>query len=638
VRTLRPGDTLGPYRVIEVVGAGGMGIVYRAEHVRLERSVALKVLPPELARDETFRERFVREAKLAASIDHPGILTVYDSGEDDGLLFVAMRYIAGTDLRELLRREGRLGPERALGIVAQVAEALDAAHARGLVHRDVKPANILVGRAERQGPEPAFLADFGVARHAESERLTRTGEFLGSVDYSAPELFGRGPIDGRADQYSLACVAYECLAGDVPFPRETSHAAMRAHLEDPAPLASRARPGVPAGLDAALARAMAKRPEDRFATCGELASSLRAALEGRAELAEAPAAPRVATRPGRGSTPDLREDHTERVAARRRARPALAAVALVALAGLAIGGALLLRGEPAPAAPSPEIAFASDREGDIRLFVVDASGGEPRPLGTPAQMGGAPAWSPDGRRVAFERQDETGDAEIWIMDADGTDARALTDNDVDDRAPAWSSDGERLAVQRSGSSFFDGDTEIWIVEVGGGERQLTDNGENDLTPTWSPDGERIAFAHVGAGFLQDADIHAMSADGAGEAEPLVEGGGDDFAPAWSPDGSRIAFETDVGGLFADWNISVVTLEDGVITEVTADGAHDHHPSWSPDGSRLAFERTSGALGDTEIFVIGLDGTGLRAITDDGADDRAPAWGPEQPGLRLVRSP
>ena len=637
MRTLRPGDTLGPYRVIEVVGAGGMGIVYRAEHVRLERSVALKVLPPELARDQTFRERFVREAKLAASIEHRGILTVYDAGEDDGLLFVAMRYVAGTDLREVVRREGRLDPERALGIVEQVAEALDAAHERGLVHRDVKPANILVARPERHGPEPAFLADFGVARHAESERLTRTGEFLGSVDYSAPELFGRGPIDGRADQYSLACVAYECLTGDVPFPRETSHAAMRAHLEDPAPLASRARPTLPPGIDVALARAMAKRPEDRFETCGELASALRVAIEGRPATVEAPAAPRAATRDGRGSTPDLREDPTERVAARRRARPALAAVALVVLGGLAIAGALLLRGEPARPVPSPEIAFASDREGDLRLFVVDASGGEPRPLGSPAQVGGAPAWSPDGRRVAFERQDGAGDAEIWIMDADGTDARALTDNDVDDRAPAWSPDGERLAVQRSGGSFFEGDAEIWVVEVGGGERQLTDNGENDLAPTWSPDGERIAFAHAGAGFLQDADIYAIPADGGGEAEALVEGGGDDFAPAWSPDGSRVAFETNVGGLFADWNISVVTLEDGDIAEVTADGAHDHHPSWSPDGTRLAFERTSGALGDTEIFVIGLDGTGLRAITDDGADDRAPAWGPPRPGFQLVPS-
>jgi serine/threonine-protein kinase len=273
------GDTFAGYEVEDVLGRGGMSEVLRARNPKLGNVVALKLLAPELAEDETFRERFVRESRIAASLDHPNVLPIHDAGEADGVPYIAMRFVDGPNLGELLRR-GELPVGHAVSIVGQVASALDAAHERGLIHRDVKPANILIDRYF--GPDAAphvYLADFGVAKHTLSRSgLTTTGEFVGTIDYVAPEQIEGKQVDARTDVYSLGCVFYECLTSRKPYDRDSNVAVMYAHLMEAPPVPSEAREGLPAEVDAVVAKALAKNPEERYATCGELAAAARAAL------------------------------------------------------------------------------------------------------------------------------------------------------------------------------------------------------------------------------------------------------------------------------------------------------------------------------------------------------------------------
>jgi Protein kinase domain/Domain of unknown function (DUF4328) len=284
---LAPDTMLAGYRILEPVGRGGMGVVYRAEEPALGRLVALKVLAPALADHDEFRRRFLREMRVAASIEHPNILPIYRAGEDGGLLYLAMRYVDASDLREVLRRDGPLQVERALWIVDQVGQALDAAHRRGLVHRDVKPANILLTRPDAGGPERVYLVDFGIARPAVDGSITGGDAAVGTLGYAAPEQLTGGAVDARTDVYALGCVLQECLTGRPPFTAEGDHALIVAHLETPPPPPSSVRPGLPVALDAVLARALAKAKDQRFRSCGELVAAARRAL---AEPGTAPAA------------------------------------------------------------------------------------------------------------------------------------------------------------------------------------------------------------------------------------------------------------------------------------------------------------------------------------------------------------
>jgi YVTN family beta-propeller protein len=264
---LDSGSSFAGYQIQSVVGRGGMGVVYRATDLSLQRPVALKLVAPELAEDELFRRRFLKEPRLAASLDHPNVVPIYEAGEHDGQLYLAMRFVDGSDMRTLLRREGGLGAERALDILAQVAGALDAAHRRGLVHRDVKPANVLV---DEDGH--AYLTDFGVTKQL-GGNTTETGQIVGTLDYVAPEQIRGEDVDARADGYALACVLYECLAGRPPFHRTTEAETLWAHMQEPPP----PLPGFPA-LDRVMVKALAKDPGDRYASCGELIADARAAL------------------------------------------------------------------------------------------------------------------------------------------------------------------------------------------------------------------------------------------------------------------------------------------------------------------------------------------------------------------------
>ncbi len=273
----RLGATLAGFELEALLGRGGMGAVYRADDVRLGRKVALKLLAPGLAEDERFRERFLRESQLAASLDHPNIVPIYAAGEADGQLYLAMRYIDGYDLKRLLATEPRLEPERVLRLLEQVGDALDSAHERGLIHRDVKPGNILI--APRSGHEHAYLADFGLTKQTSSiSGLTGTGELVGTVDYVSPEQIRGEAVDGRADVYALGCVLYECLAGQPPFARESEVATLWAHVNDPSPALSAARPELGQEIDGVMARALAKTPADRYQSCGELVASADRAL------------------------------------------------------------------------------------------------------------------------------------------------------------------------------------------------------------------------------------------------------------------------------------------------------------------------------------------------------------------------
>jgi serine/threonine protein kinase len=269
------GSRIAGYRLEGRVGAGGMAVVFRARDERLRRLVALKILAPLLAADGAFRRRFIRESRAAAAVDDPHIIPVHEAGEADGVLFIAMRYVAGGDVRALLRRMGSLSPQRAAAIISPVASALDAAHAAGLVHRDVKPANILVD-AQLGRPDHVYLSDFGLSKATlSSVVLTGSGQFMGTPGYSAPEQIQGQPVDGRADEYSLACAAFELLSGAPLFPRDHPTAVIWAHMsEKPPPLTSR-RPGFPPAVDHVLARALAKAPQDRYASCREFADALR---------------------------------------------------------------------------------------------------------------------------------------------------------------------------------------------------------------------------------------------------------------------------------------------------------------------------------------------------------------------------
>lgn len=273
------GDEFAGYLLRAVVGRGGMSVVFQAENPRLGSVVALKVLAPELATNDVFRARFLEESRIAASLNHPNVIPIYDIGPSDGLLYIAMRYVTGTDLRALLKKQAPIPPADAVFLVGQAARALDTAHRKGLVHRDVKPGNLLIEQGLDGDPDHVYLSDFGITKYALSRSgLTKTGEFLGTLDYVSPEQIQDSFVDGKADQYSLGCVLYECLTGRVPFVKERDAAIIWAHVEETPQMPSAIRPELPAGIDDVFSRVMAKKPTYRYASCREFVDAARAAL------------------------------------------------------------------------------------------------------------------------------------------------------------------------------------------------------------------------------------------------------------------------------------------------------------------------------------------------------------------------
>src|SRR3954447_21529620 len=289
---LSEGDEFAGYRIERRLGRGGMGILYLALEAGLQRQVALKLIAPEAAADEVFARRFAEESRIAASIEHPNVVPIYAAGEDEGVPWIAMRYVAGSDLGRRLARGGRLEPGEGVGLIAQIGSGLDSIHAAGLVHRDVKPANVLL--SGEPGAEHAYLTDFGVARNVATESgLTQTGRFVGTLDYVAPEQISGGSIDARVDVYALGCLLFKLLTGEVPFPKDGEAARLFAHLNDPPPAPSLYVPEVSMALDDVVIRAMSKSPDDRYPSAGDLGRAARAALRG-----ESPALPERTVAPG----------------------------------------------------------------------------------------------------------------------------------------------------------------------------------------------------------------------------------------------------------------------------------------------------------------------------------------------------
>ena len=331
------GDEVASYRITGVIGRGAMASVFRARDEKLDRDVALKLLDPGYAVDFIFRARFEREYRVAAQLRNDHIVPVYDAGQWGDQLYIAMLLVEGPNLAQVMKSEGPLDLARAVSIVSQVADALDEAHRHLVIHRDVKPANVLLARHGQSGTEHAYLADFGLTLGMEGTHLTRTGGFMGTLAYSAPEQLSGGQIDGRADEYALAATAFQMLTGQLPFKRDNEMALINAQLFDPPPRPTDVLPNLPRRLDSVIARAMAKKPEDRYPTCTDFARALAKAS------GIALAAPPVGT-------------------ARRRIQPVgVASVAIGLVVALGIGGAAafaLLSASPSPSATSTPTAIA----------------------------------------------------------------------------------------------------------------------------------------------------------------------------------------------------------------------------------------------------------------------------------------
>ena len=387
----RIGSVIAGYRIDSRIGRGGMGVVYRAHHLSLERQAALKIIAPDLAESSGFRERFSREARVAAALTHPNIVTVYDAGEVDGTLYLAMQFIEGSDLARILATDGRLKPYRAIDVCRQVGDALDAAHERGLIHRDVKPANVLIeGRN-------AYLTDFGLTKRLGGTQVTMAGDVVGTIHYVAPEQIEGREVTARSDVYSLGCVLFHCLTGRMPYERDTDVAVIYAHLSEPPPRPSRVRPELPDGFDDVIAKALDKNPDRRFQTCAELMAAAKAVVESAGPLSETLPPRRASTT---GEAPEGVRDA-------RRSRVLLAGVdaSTRAIAHVALGGRVDMREAASAGAldaardarPDLVILGAAEIVGALRadpltrdsklLLVVDeAAGRDPRAAGADERL------------------------------------------------------------------------------------------------------------------------------------------------------------------------------------------------------------------------------------------------------------
>lgn len=367
----RVGTTLGGYEIQALLGRGGMGVVYLARDPRLGRKVALKVLAPDLAQDESFRNRFIRESQMAAATDHPNIIPVYETGESEGVLFLAMRYVDGTDLRQVIREQGPLEPARAMSIVGQIGSALDAAHARGLVHRDIKPANVLLTTvgSDEDPIDHVYLTDFGLTKRSDSRsHLTETGGFMGTIDYMSPEQIEGKQIDHRTDLYALGCVLYESLTGVVPYERDSDVAVMYAHLMDDRPLVSALRPDLSTEIDAVVARSMSRNPDDRYP------NSVAMIADARRALGMTGAGPSVEATPPASSS----AGHASPIAStpsrvRRLAPFVAAAVLLVGVTGYFVTRAGDAPSDPDVPGPAPEATTAAGTTGRAWTPAADST-------------------------------------------------------------------------------------------------------------------------------------------------------------------------------------------------------------------------------------------------------------------------
>jgi eukaryotic-like serine/threonine-protein kinase len=626
------GSLLAGYRLEAQVGEGGMAVVFRARDEGLGRLVALKILAPALASDSAFRSRFIAESRAAAAVDDPYIIPVYEADEADGVLFIAMRFVQGGDLRQVLEREGALPPDRVVGFISPVASALDAAHRAGLVHRDVKPANILVDAREDR-PDHVYLSDFGVSKAMSSEGLTGTGMFVGSPDYSAPEQIQGRAVDGRTDQYALGCVTYQLLAGALPFQGDQDMSVLLAHLSAPPPSLVSRMPNLPGAVDQVLARAMAKAPEKRYASCLDFADALREALgltpHDPQSSATAPAVPQPATSPHeippRRGFVDRPSTITARI--RRRRLPVLVlACAILAAAGVIPFVLTSPAKSPGPAhspspanSPHPAHAPSYSRAGidlpspyagnsvsslafspsgatlaiaDIYICLWDiaATGCTTASVFTDEN---SVAFSPDGKTLAAGAV--TGRIYLWNV-VTGKPAATLTDpSSKGVESVAFSPDGKTLAT-----GDFNGHTYLWNVATGTPAATLTDPSSKGVeSVAFSPDGKTLATGD----FNGSTDLWNV-ATGKLAATPTDSRSQGVASVAFSPDGKTLA-AGDFNGSTDLWNLATGKLAATLIDPGSRGVAS---VAFSPDGKTLA---AGDGNGSTDLWNLA---TGKLAAT------------------------
>ncbi len=604
----RLGAMLGRYRLDAVIGRGGMGVVFRAVDERLDRTVAIKVLAADLVGDPLVQQRFLREARVAAAIEHPHIVPVYEAASAGDVDYIAMRYVPGPDLGRVLRREAPLDAARTLGIVEQIAGALDAAHARGLVHRDVKPSNVLL---EDRGGEWAWLSDFGLTKRMDgSMQLTQDG-LVGTLEYIAPEVIERGHVDGRSDQYALACVAYHCLSGKPPFVAQSEAQLLHAHLHDIAPPLA-GRDAEPSAVDAVIRRALAKQPAERFPSCRAFTADLGRAIEeaGVVPAAAVVAGSEAATGSSSGGT--ATRPGTRRPVGVGRTGRALGALALVG----AISGSMYLVTQPrqgtgvlallpSSSASMSDAPTTSPTAPALAATAIPTITAAPTFMSPPASL--APSAGPTPRATPFARfltgpdgvivfaGDFDGDLDIWAIRPDGTGLTQITSGPAREMSPSVSADGTRI-VYVVGT---EGDRELYLLDANDGMRpqRLTRNDHDDYAPAISPDGTQIAWASDRSGFTH---IWLMTDRGVGfegrerrakdlTNQPLTAGN-HSRRPKWFPDGQRIAFQSNDLDSPDIWSIDVT--DPGSRTPWTADKTQDFQPTVGRDDT-IVFIRAFG---------------------------------------------
>jgi eukaryotic-like serine/threonine-protein kinase len=666
------------YAVDRTLGQGGMATVWLARDLRYGRSVALKVLDA-VPSDRLGGERFLREIALAARLQHPHIVSVYDSGETAGRLWFTMPYIEGDSVRGRLKRDGPLPPREAVRIAREVARALQYAHEQGVIHRDVKPENILLTH-----DGSSMVADFGIARpqspDPRDQQLTTTGLVVGTPLYMSPEQAGGSDqVDARSDVYSLGCTLYEMLTGDPPFRADSVHAVIVKHLTAAPALRGGGKVTIPPALRPVIGRALAKAPDDRYPTAAAFERALGDVMEalgskrGRVPLVLAAlllvaGVAVLVARTGEG--------------ARHGAAMAGGSVA----SGFARKLAQLTFSEgveewPGWAPDGVRLAYTAEVNGYRQLFVRDTRTGTEQRVTTGSRDDIQPAWSPDGHRLAFVRASaERGKLEptdingwyqdggdIWILDVATTRATQVIQNAF---GPAWSPDGRSLAFDAT----WAGPRRIWLADTNGrNPRQVTSDSSEavvhaqarwspdgrrlvfrrqdkstsdiataepgagaitrltadnmlDMDPAWAPDGRRVYFSSNRGGGLNLWRI-PVEDDGraAGPAEQVTTGAGDDVEPAIAPDGRRVAFA--VRGINADlWRLPVSPASGqatGAPAPLLTTSRVESRGAWSPDGRRIAFN--SDRLGEMNIWTRELESGAERQITTGAGGDYQPEW-------------
>jgi Tol biopolymer transport system component/tRNA A-37 threonylcarbamoyl transferase component Bud32 len=606
------GRTIAQYRIIEKLGEGGMGVVYKAEHARLHKQVALKFLRPEILESHTHRARFVREARAAASLDHSAICPVYDFAEVDGQTFMAMAYIEGRDLKQRIAA-GPLPFGEVVLLAVEVAEGLEAAHRQGIVHRDIKPSNIMI-----TGAGHAKITDFGLVRAEEATKITRSGVAVGTIAYMAPEQTSGGETDQRTDIWGLGVVIYEMITGRRPF--SGTHDLAIAHAirsEEPLPVHS-LRPETPPELLWILKKALAKDPKDRYQSATDMLRDLRAL---RTKLAS-----------------DKPRDKASWAIANRRVLWLLC-MAVLLLAGGAIMNYLGCQPEVVPPAGS---AF-----------------GHPVQVTNDEAWEGDPCLSPDGTRIAFVKR-IAGNDDIHVIGIQGGRSIRLTDDPAADRDPAWFPDGSALVF----TSERGGQPAIWKVDQMGGNETLVLAAAAD--PAISPDGRWLAFSRVdssgqgrifiapwdrpaqarqltlpanGSGIHRHPawspgqtelcyatlhDLWLVSVTGDPDARSLSSGGLADDYPVWSADGSWIYFSSNRENTLALWRVKAAG---GRSERLTYGSGPESHPSLAADESRLAYTTSTESL-DSDVWLLDRRNGRDSPLTTGGTEDYQACLAPD----------